>query len=735
MAYAPIAFVAPYYRKFKNYWFKAYEPGTTTPKLLASDGTGVATFAKLEVNIDGFLVSAGGAITTPFIDGTYDAYLFPTEAEADSNDTTNAERVADNLQGISQAQIGETIGDYSTYEFETVSDAQNGVAIGGETIILKAGDVIRIRERNSSLFDVVSGTAGVNGYEIIQHATLDISFVYRMESPINAISIGVLNDGADTTNAMQNAVDYAGSSGASGELLLPAGDYYITSTIEMPRIAGGIFNEKGLQITGESRGSTYVITDQDIAVFTMQDYCNFRHLTVEQRGTEGTGKAFFTSGQIRFCTFEDLNVIRFKYGCLFRYTLWLSWRDIYFVNNTCGVRLSRNDNQEDQTNPSAPGSWNQNPGWFNNQLTFDNILCNAGEIGIWASCMGATFNNVTCQNQETDGSDNQVLPTVATIPFNSGSVEPSIGDVISNSANGATAVVREIELTSGSWGGGDAAGIFHVDTDSGTWGGTNNINNDTTVTSNIATKSGTTTGKLGTGMWLEGGGTATDSFNNVLINYYVEDTLNSLVVKEHDSLVVSGWFTQGEANAHALLDITGSSITIFGQTGQVGGFMYKLLAYESTICSHGEIAASGAVNSLTSSLYSPTGVFPENTKLTTVTATPETSGTIVLDSSEDQLGYQRLGNIVQFTGRIDVLSVSSPVGTYITIDGLPFPAANLNERAGNSTAEITFFGSGGALSLPGIILENGTSFRIYVDASTITNTDNFYISGQYFTDA
>ena len=60
---------------------------------MALDSAGVVTVAKLELNADGFLESAGGALVIPYIDGAYDAWLFPTEAEADANDTTNAEQV------------------------------------------------------------------------------------------------------------------------------------------------------------------------------------------------------------------------------------------------------------------------------------------------------------------------------------------------------------------------------------------------------------------------------------------------------------------------------------------------------------------------------------------------------------------------------------------------------------------------------------------------------------------
>lgn len=208
MAFSPIAFIAPYYRKFNGYWLKTYEPGTTTPKPIAVDSNGSGQAAKLQINEDGFLLSSGGAIVTPFIDGAYDAYLFPTETEADNNNTINAERVADNLEGVdnsSKLSIAD-IGDYASYEFDTVANAKLGVVISGETVTLKENDVIRIKERRSSLFDVISGTSGSNGFNIIAHATLNLSFVLRINNVLYANEFGV-DSTADATAALSAFFD------------------------------------------------------------------------------------------------------------------------------------------------------------------------------------------------------------------------------------------------------------------------------------------------------------------------------------------------------------------------------------------------------------------------------------------------------------------------------------------------------------------------------------------------
>jgi len=97
MAFTPIAFTIPNYRDYKNYWLKAYEPSTTTPKAMSLDSEGSTLVSKVQLNKDGFPVSAGEALIIPYISGFYDLFAFRTEAEADNNDTSNALRFADNI--------------------------------------------------------------------------------------------------------------------------------------------------------------------------------------------------------------------------------------------------------------------------------------------------------------------------------------------------------------------------------------------------------------------------------------------------------------------------------------------------------------------------------------------------------------------------------------------------------------------------------------------------------------
>lgn len=203
MAFTQIAGIAPNYRDYKNWWLKAYRPGTTTPKLMSDNDTGSPTSAKYEVNSDGFIISSGGTLIIPHIDGDYDLWLFPTEAEADANDTTNAERLADDLENyLTKTSLGNSLGGFVSYEFNTVANAKIGLTIGGEAVTLKESDVIRIKERNSALFDVITGAGTANGYNIIAHATLNLSFVLRDSSVKNANAYGLSESLADSTDVL-----------------------------------------------------------------------------------------------------------------------------------------------------------------------------------------------------------------------------------------------------------------------------------------------------------------------------------------------------------------------------------------------------------------------------------------------------------------------------------------------------------------------------------------------------
>jgi len=117
MAYNPIAAVSPQFRDQRGYYLKGYENGTTTPIAMAINVSGTTLLAKAEINEDGFIITPGQAIFIPYFEGSYDLYLFPTEADADNNDTANAIRIAVSGEGISSviSQFGDEYDPTKTY--------------------------------------------------------------------------------------------------------------------------------------------------------------------------------------------------------------------------------------------------------------------------------------------------------------------------------------------------------------------------------------------------------------------------------------------------------------------------------------------------------------------------------------------------------------------------------------------------------------------------------------------
>jgi len=73
------------------------------------------------------------------------------------------------------------------------------------------------------------------------------------------------------------------------------------------------------------------------------------------------------------------------------------------------------------------------------------------------------------------------------IHFSSGSIEPVRGDTLSGQTSGETVVVYRVELTSGAWADGDAAGVIYADEHAGQMTATELIDNDTTVDLNVLT--------------------------------------------------------------------------------------------------------------------------------------------------------------------------------------------------------------------------------------------------------
>lgn len=84
---------------------KAYEAGTSTPLLMATDSTGATTSTSFPLNASGY-VTSGGVVIIPYVEENCDLALYPTQAAADLD--SGAIWSVENIQIVS-ATTDETI--------------------------------------------------------------------------------------------------------------------------------------------------------------------------------------------------------------------------------------------------------------------------------------------------------------------------------------------------------------------------------------------------------------------------------------------------------------------------------------------------------------------------------------------------------------------------------------------------------------------------------------------------
>jgi len=118
----------------------------------------------------------------------------------------------------------------------------------------------------------------------------------------------------------------------------------------------------------------------------------------------------------------------------------------------------------------------------------------------------------------------------------------------------------------------------------------------------------------------------------------------------------------------------------------------------------------------------------------TITLTPNTSGSITLESALDSLSYTKVGRLVTLTGYLEVASVSSPVGTYVTLAGLPFTSANAGGTLEYGNRSVAIMASNDTTSrYSGFLGDASTNMNFFFDASTVSASSAFYLSFSYIT--
>ena len=307
MAFAAIAFTIPQYENFPNYWMKPFEQGTTTPKVMALDAVAAVTVAKLELNSSGFPVTTGSALVIPYIDGAYDLWLFPTEALADANDTTNAIQLADNITGISSSSS------VNQNELTTATMAAN------TNKTYEVGDIVNTKE-----FATGEGVAGGGTYDavltssvtpntyniIIGTADALISFVLRVYEEVKVAAFGLAGSGADNQGVIDAAITFIS---AGGTLKFPPGTF---------ATAGGHAWPAHSNIDGAGLGATVIVgTSSAIGLFnTLGDGTNITfggnvmsNLTLDGVDRTGTSFGVNISTRVRI-TFNNVQFTNCEYG-------------------------------------------------------------------------------------------------------------------------------------------------------------------------------------------------------------------------------------------------------------------------------------------------------------------------------------------------------------------------------------------------------------------------------------
>jgi len=116
----------------------------------------------------------------------------------------------------------------------------------------------------------------------------------------------------------------------------------------------------------------------------------------------------------------------------------------------------------------------------------------------------------------------------------------------------------------------------------------------------------------------------------------------------------------------------------------------------------------------------------------TISLNTGTSGTITLNSSYNIWTYTKIGRQVTINGVAVISAVSSPVGTYVYLSGLPFTIQNYTGAYG--AVNVTFVDSSpfNRSVPPAWHTINDTRLDIEIDASTIASGDEFYVTATYF---
>ena len=302
MAYLPAQQLSTPYEDYPGYFLKCFAQGTTTPLSMATDSTGGTLLAKAEVSSGGavqlgFIKTAGNVIFQPYLNATYDAYLFPTSSEADVNDTSNAIKIADNvnLEGIN-ADLDKS--------FATVA-------------LMVASADLTVGELVSTFGYFVQGDGGDNTYEVVASATgtddggsfIDLGGSGHQAKGlftggvVHVNQFGAVGDwdhaaqsGTDSTTAFQNAGLFAFS------VLVGDVPYRLTSVLTFS--FGVVFyahstpnsSQQGAQLVCDHAGGGILFDGNNSSMLQVGTGCGIKNIQIVKAGGQNGGTAIEFKG-------------------------------------------------------------------------------------------------------------------------------------------------------------------------------------------------------------------------------------------------------------------------------------------------------------------------------------------------------------------------------------------------------------------------------------------------------
>ena len=109
------------------------------------------------------------------------------------------------------------------------------------------------------------------------------------------------------------------------------------------------------------------------------------------------------------------------------------------------------------------------------------------------------------------------------------------------------------------------------------------------------------------------------------------------------------------------------------------------------------------------------------------------SGTISISPSYDAMRYTKVGNIVHIQGEVRVAAVSSPSGTEVRINGLPFVVGNLLDFSGRAHSACFHYSASTTSVAPNATrtISGESRIRVTTDASQVIAGEEFGFSFTY----